>query len=65
VEFEYQRVFIPRETSRTAALRLLIDHAEYGHWELDRTRLYPDGSRKVILKRKIIRARSTLVSATA
>jgi hypothetical protein len=65
VEFEYQRVFIPRETSRTAALRLLTDHAEYGHWELDRTRLYPDGSRKVILKRKIIRARSTLVSATA
>lgn len=65
MEFEYQRVFIPRETSRTAALRLLTDHAEYGHWELDRTRLYPDGSRKVILKRKIIRARSTLVSATA
>jgi hypothetical protein len=63
VEFEYQRVFIPRETSRTAALRLLTDHAEYGHWELDRTRLYPDGSRKVILKRKIIRARSTLVTA--
>jgi hypothetical protein len=65
VEFEYQRVFIPRETSRTAALRLLIDHAEYGHWELDRTRLYPDGSRKVILKRKIIRARSTLVPQPA
>jgi hypothetical protein len=65
VEFEYQRVYIPRDTSRTAALRLLTDHAEYGHWELDRTRLYPDGSRKVILKRKIIRARSTLVPQPA
>jgi len=45
VEFEYQRVFIPRDTSRGAALRLLTDHAEYGHWELERTRLFPDGSR--------------------
>jgi hypothetical protein len=60
VEFEYQRVFIPRDTSRGAALRLLTDHAEYGHWELDRTRLFPDGSRRVTLKRKIIRTRSTL-----
>jgi hypothetical protein len=65
VEFEYQRVMIPRDTSRTAALRLLIDHAEYGHWELERTRLYPDGSRKVTLRRKIIRARSTLTSLSA
>ncbi|MDX6255222.1 MAG: hypothetical protein QOJ11_1556 [Frankiales bacterium] len=60
MEFEYQRVFIPRDTSRGAALRLLTDHAEYGHWELDRTRLFPDGSRRVTLRRKIIRTRSTL-----
>ncbi|MDX6228422.1 MAG: hypothetical protein QOI76_1812 [Frankiales bacterium] len=60
MEFEYQRVFIPRDTSRGAALRLLTDHAEYGHWELDRTRLFPDGSRRVTLRRKIIHTRSTL-----
>jgi Family of unknown function (DUF5703) len=60
VEFEYQRVFIPRETTRGAALRMLTDHAEYGQWELHRTRLFPDGSRRVTLRRKIIRARSTL-----
>jgi hypothetical protein len=65
VEFEYQRVYIPRDTSRSAALRLLTEHAEYGHWELDRTRLFPDGSRKVTLKRKIIRARSTLAGLPA
>ncbi len=63
MEFEYQRVFIPRDTSRGAALRLLTDHAEYGHWELVRTRLFPDGSRRVTLRRKIIRARSTLLPA--
>jgi hypothetical protein len=65
VEFEYQRVYIPRDTSRSAALRLLTEHAEYGHWELERTRLFPDGSRKVTLKRKIIRARSTLAGLPA
>ncbi|MDX6205445.1 MAG: hypothetical protein QOE76_2167 [Frankiales bacterium] len=65
MEFEYQRVYIPRDTSRSAALRLLTEHAEYGHWELDRTRLFPDGSRKVTLKRKIIRARSTLAGLPA
>ncbi|AEW97489.1 hypothetical protein SCATT_51180 [Streptantibioticus cattleyicolor NRRL 8057 = DSM 46488] len=41
--------------SRNAARRLLTEHAEYGHWELDRLRLYPDGSRKVRLRRRIIR----------
>ena len=65
MEFEYQRVYIPRETSRSAAQRLLTEHAEYGHWELERTRLFPDGSRRVTLKRKIIRARSTLTPQPA
>jgi hypothetical protein len=65
VEFEYQRVFIPRDTSRGAALRLLTDHAEYGQWELYRMRLFPDGSRRVTLRRKIIRARSTLAAVSA
>lgn len=65
MEFEYQRVFISRDTSRGAALRLLTDHAEYGHWELYRMRLFPDGSRRVTLRRKIIRARSTLESLPA
>ncbi|HET7408478.1 MAG TPA: DUF5703 family protein [Mycobacteriales bacterium] len=59
-DWEYQRMYLPRGTSRRAAQRVLTDHAEYGHWELDRLRLYPDGSRRVILRRKIIRVRATL-----
>jgi hypothetical protein len=59
-EYEYQRVTLPRGTSRNAAQRLLVDAAEHGHWELDRLRLYPDGTRKVTLRRRIIRMRSTL-----
>jgi hypothetical protein len=34
---------------------LLTDRAEYGHWELARLRLYPDGTRRVTLRRKILR----------
>lgn len=32
-------------------MRLAIS-AEFGGWELSRVRLYPDGSRRVLLKRK-------------
>ena len=39
--------------------RLLVDRAEHGGWELDRLRIAHDGSRRVILRRKIIRQRST------
>lgn len=54
-EYEYQQLFLPRGTTRTAARALLTAHAEYGDWELARLRLYPDGSRRVVLRRRIIR----------
>ena len=60
-EFEYQRLTLPRGLSRSAAQRLLTDAAEHGHWELDRVLLFPDGTRKVTLRRRILRVRSTLV----
>lgn len=58
-EWEYQRLYLPRGTSRSAARRLLTDHAEYGHWELARLRLSADGSRRVVLRRKVIRVART------
>jgi hypothetical protein len=60
VEYEYKRMDLPRGTTRNVARRLLTDAAEYGHWELDRLRLYPDGRRRVVLRRRIMRVRSTL-----
>ena len=54
-EYSYLVLYLPRGTSRDAARRILTDHAEYGHWELSRLRLYPDGSRKATLRRMIIR----------
>ncbi|MBD3931538.1 hypothetical protein IF129_08170 [Streptomyces chumphonensis] len=54
-EYEFRDVYVPRGVSRNAAVRLLTDEAEYGYWELDRLRLHPDGSRRVRLRRRIIR----------
>jgi hypothetical protein len=54
-EYSYIVVYLPRGTSRDAARRILTDHAEYGHWELAKLRLYADGSRRATLRRPIIR----------
>jgi hypothetical protein len=59
VEYEFERLTISAELSRGAVTRLLVDRAERGGWELDRLRLSPDGTRRVVLRRKIIRVRST------
>ncbi len=59
-DWEYQRVDLPRGTDRVTAQRVLADAAEYGHWELDRLRMYPDGRRRAVLRRRILRVRSTL-----
>ena len=60
LEYEYQELRFPRGTSRSAARQALTEHAEYGDWELERLRLYPDGSRRVRLRRKIIRVVRTM-----
>jgi len=31
---------------------VLTIHAEYGEWELDRLRLFPDGRRTALLRRR-------------
>ena len=56
MEYEFCRLSLPRGTSRSTAQRLLTEQAEYGRWELHRLRLYPDGTRRVVLRRAIIRA---------
>ena len=60
MEYEFQRFSLSRTHSRSAVRRLLTDAAEYPGWELDRLRLFPDGTRRVVLRRKIIRVRRTL-----
>lgn len=57
VEYEFEKVLISREHSRSAVTRMLVERAEQGGWELDRVRLAPDGTRRVLLRRRIIRQR--------
>ena len=57
VEYEFDRITIGREFSRNFVTRMLVDKAEHGGWELDRLRLAPDGTRRVVLRRRIIRQR--------
>jgi hypothetical protein len=58
-EYSYLVLHLPRGMTREVARRILTDHAEYGHWELARLRLYADGSRKVTLRRQVIRVART------
>lgn len=55
VEYEFERFTVSRDFSRNAVTRMLTERAEREGWELDRVRLSPDGTRRIVLRRKIIR----------
>ncbi|MCL1872280.1 MAG: DUF5703 family protein [Promicromonosporaceae bacterium] len=59
-QYEYRVLTIDRSTSVPDARKMLADEAEYGRWELARSRLYIGGHRKVWLRRRIIKVASTL-----
>ena len=51
--WEYRELSMPRGTSRESARQALTGAAETGQWELDRLRLFPDGRRRVVLRRRV------------
>ena len=59
-DYEFRQLSLPRGTSRSAAHRVLTDAAEHHGWELARLRLYPDGRRRVLLRRRILRVVRTM-----
>ncbi|MGY5764577.1 DUF5703 family protein [Brachybacterium sp. DNPG3] len=59
-DYEFQIITVPPRTPLSAVRATLADEAEYGRWELARTRLYYGGGKKVWMRRRIIRVRSTL-----
>ena len=61
IEYEFDRMLIPREQSRSAVTRMLVERAEHGGWELDRVQIRHDGTRRVQLRRRIIRQRLSFV----
>jgi hypothetical protein len=58
-EYEWIPLRLPPDVTRvTASTRLSIE-AEYRGWELTRVRLYTDGSRRILLRRKKTRLDGT------
>ena len=57
--YEYRPLSFPAGTDRDTARHVLVVHAQYGEWELARLRLFPDGRRRVTLRRR--RRRRTAV----
>lgn len=59
-DWEYLVISVgPRESLATARRRL-VEHAEYGRWELQRSILYRGGRRRFWLRRKLMRVQPTL-----
>ena len=51
-EYEWVPLRLPPEVTRLSASTRLSIEAEYRGWELTRVRLYTDGSRRLLLRRK-------------
>jgi hypothetical protein len=64
VEYQYRVLIFPSGVSAGDLCRAIAQEAEYGHWELSRLLMYFGGSRKVWLRRKIIRVERTVWPGT-
>lgn len=51
--WEFREVHISRDTSREMARQILTSAAETDRWELDRHRRFPDGRRRITLRRRV------------
>ena len=51
MNYEYAPMRLPSNVDRLTATAQLTIQAEYADWELTRVRLFPDGTRKVLLRR--------------
>ena len=52
-DYEYAPLRIPPGTSRSAAATMLSLQVDVGGWELARLQLHADGTRKVIMRRRM------------
>jgi hypothetical protein len=59
MDYEYRVLSFGRRVSSAEIRRTLVEHAEYGRWELARSVVYLGGRRRIWLRRRIIRVRRT------
>ena len=60
-DYEWIPLRLPPDVTRVSASTRLSIEAEYRGWELTRVRLYTDGSRRVLLRRRKTAADRLLV----
>lgn len=59
-DWEYLVISVGPRESLSTARRRLVEHAEYGRWELQRSILYRGGRRRFWMRRKMIKVQPTL-----
>jgi hypothetical protein len=53
MDYEYAPLRLPANVDRMTATAQLTIQAEYAGWELARVRLFRDGTRQVVLRRRV------------
>ncbi|GAB7038920.1 MULTISPECIES: DUF5703 family protein [Catenuloplanes] len=53
MDYEYAPLRLPANVDRMTATAQLAIQAEFSGWELARVRLYRDGTRQVMLRRRV------------
>jgi hypothetical protein len=53
MDYEYAPLRLPSNVDRLSAAAQLAIQAEFSGWELARVRLFPDGTRQVMLRRRV------------
>jgi hypothetical protein len=56
MDYEYAPLRLPANVDRLTATALLALQAEFAGWELARVRLFRDGTRQVMLRRRRVAA---------
>jgi protein involved in temperature-dependent protein secretion len=54
MDYEYAPLRIPANVDRRTATAQLAIQAEFSGWELARVRLFRDGTRQVMLRRRVL-----------
>ena len=59
-QYEYLVLTVSPEDSLPEARRRLVEHSEYGKWELERSKLYVGGGRRFWLRRRVLQVQRTV-----
>ena len=59
-QYEYLVLTLSPDDSLPDARRRLVEHSEYGKWELERSKLYLGGGRRFWLRRRVMQVQRTV-----